>query len=459
MLKRTIQGNAYIHPGRRQNWDKSERYTPGTVHTPRSVDEVVRLVKDCARRQRKLFPIGSLHSWSLQIPRGADFDFLDLREMNQVLTIDEEERVVEAQAGTKVREVNRQLLYLDEPMMLQGTGSTQEQSLAGALSNSTNPYSGGRWTSLSSYAEEIELVDGNGDLRILTDADGDMMKAARVSLGLLGVITRVKLRVHPAFLATRVFRQIDPSTCCQEIDAAIGATDLSAHSVVHTFENNEMRVSTVRPATEQEAVGVDGQSLKEFRAKQTRAHYTLLTPLINLSPRFARHWQRTAHGIGTKVYNDRNQINWSTHIFENDDSIFAMAEFYIPRRRFDEFYAELHRMYRTINDPYIHPWIQFRPQRAVENTLMSPAQGEAHVTALIGSTPLPNKYREGYAAWENFMVSGFEARTHWGCRHVQKSRQLFQSLYGELFDRFVAVRRQLDPNNMFLREPDKIAFR
>jgi FAD/FMN-containing dehydrogenase len=47
-------------------------------------------------------------------------------------------------------------------------------------------------------AMELHIIDGNGDLRIVKRAQqDDEWFAASTSLGLLGIIARIKMRVYP----------------------------------------------------------------------------------------------------------------------------------------------------------------------------------------------------------------------------------------------------------------------
>lgn len=47
-------------------------------------------------------------------------------------------------------------------------------------------------------AQELHIIDGNGDIRIVKrDANDDDWLAASTSLGLLGIIARIKMSVYP----------------------------------------------------------------------------------------------------------------------------------------------------------------------------------------------------------------------------------------------------------------------
>ena len=445
------------HKGFRSNWSNSFSYHPRHVHRPRSREEVVELVQRVADDRGKLYPVGSLHSWGYDLAENDAFAFIDTSLLDRIHSFDAATLEVDVDAGSKLRPVNAFLLKQDPPCALQGTGSTQKQSLAGAMSNSLNPY-GGDWSTFSHYVSEVELVDGRGNVRSLTDRDGDYMRAARVSLGLLGVITRVKLKVGRSYIAVRTYDKLTKEQFLQDVHAVIGNEERVQKEFIFYPDVDEYGVSIIRPATEDEKQGFDSEKHRDFKESRLvpLMQDCLLRPLLEYS-RTASHKWRT---IGPAVYtwttlNDK--VNHLNHIFENEMGHFVMSEYYIPLRLFPKLIEDFPRMYRIINDDYIQAGFKFRPFRQIDNTLVSPMSDEKHVSILY-STLVKSKYKRAFMEMENYLVNEFEARMHWGTEHVQKSKHLFKALYGDAFDRFVSIRRELDPHNIFMREPSMLAF-
>ena len=83
-------------------------------------------------------------------------------------------------------------------LALPNLGDIDAQSVAGAIATGTHG-TGARLPNLSAQVEAVELVLGDGSARELTAADGDLLRAARVGLGALGVVVAVTLRCVPAF--------------------------------------------------------------------------------------------------------------------------------------------------------------------------------------------------------------------------------------------------------------------
>ena len=67
------------------------------------------------------------------------------------------------------------------------------QSIGGAVSTGTHGASLD-WASLSNQVLALTMVMADGALRTFTPKDGFLMRAVRLSVGQLGVITRLRLR-------------------------------------------------------------------------------------------------------------------------------------------------------------------------------------------------------------------------------------------------------------------------
>jgi alditol oxidase len=118
---------------------------------------------------------------------------------------------------------------------LDGTGyalhnlaSLPHISVAGACATATHG-SGDRNGNLASAATAIELVTADGTMKTLSrDADGDAFRGAVVSLGGLGIVTKVTLAVVPAF---EVAQQVYEWLPLADLYANLDEITSSAYSV------------------------------------------------------------------------------------------------------------------------------------------------------------------------------------------------------------------------------------
>ena len=173
------------------NWAGNIRYGTNRLLNIESVDQLQEFVK----KQNSLKALGSRHCFS----RIADnaHQLISLRSMNRMLDIDETEKTVSVEAGITYSKLGPELDR--QGYALHNLASLPDISVAGAIATATHG-SGSKNGNLASAVAEIELVTADGELRTLSrQKDADEFLGAVVHLGALGIVTRVKLDIQPAF--------------------------------------------------------------------------------------------------------------------------------------------------------------------------------------------------------------------------------------------------------------------
>ncbi|MCH2325345.1 MAG: FAD-binding protein [Pseudomonadales bacterium] len=173
------------------NWAGNVRYGTNRLLNIESVDQLQEFVK----KQNSLKALGSRHCFS----RIADnaHQLISLRSMNRMLDIDETEKTVSVEAGITYSKLGPELDR--QGYALHNLASLPDISVAGAIATATHG-SGSKNGNLASAVAEIELVTADGELRTLSrQKDADEFLGAVVHLGALGIVTRVKLDIQPAF--------------------------------------------------------------------------------------------------------------------------------------------------------------------------------------------------------------------------------------------------------------------
>jgi xylitol oxidase len=142
-----------------------------------------------------LKPLGSRHSFS-KIADSPD-NLVSLKEMNKVVSLDKAANTVTVEGGMKYGELAP---YLHQNgYALPNLASLPHIAIAGACSTATHG-SGVKNGNLSTAVSAIEFVNANGDLVVLSkQKDGEQFYGAVVSLGAIGVITKVTLDLQPTF--------------------------------------------------------------------------------------------------------------------------------------------------------------------------------------------------------------------------------------------------------------------
>ena len=178
-----------------EDWAKLISFRPDLVLRPASTDELRRALERIHRGEvgngRVRVP-GSLHSCSKIVVSDA---LLDTAAIPRTLDFEPGDEAVIASANVTLHEFLAELGRRGKSVT--ATGGTDEQTLAGLISTGTAPASARH--ALYELLDWVELLTvdpatGRATERRISRADADF-PAAVCSLGLLGVITRVRFRL------------------------------------------------------------------------------------------------------------------------------------------------------------------------------------------------------------------------------------------------------------------------
>lgn len=202
------------------NWARTERSSDVEWAGPRSEAEVADVLARARRSKHRVRPIGSGHSWSpIAVPERIA---LALSHLSRVIEIDAAARTVRVQAGITLAVLNRALDRVGLAMPI--LGSISAQTVAGAISTGTHGSSLVHGN-LASLLEEIVIVTPAGERRVLARGRDATFDAAAVSLGALGVITEVVLRVCPRFALIGEVEAIPILDVARELDAIAASAE------------------------------------------------------------------------------------------------------------------------------------------------------------------------------------------------------------------------------------------
>ena len=176
------------------NWSGSVQCTPDQVISPSTVDELARLVGLYGRSGRHIRVVGAGHSFTPLVQ--TDDILISLEHLQGLEAIDHEAKTVTVLGGTQLKMLGD--LLFKQGLAQENLGDIDVQSIAGAISTGTHG-TGIQFGTLSTQVVGLTLVTARGDiLECSSDQNPDIFKAAQVSLGMLGVIAKVKLRVVQA---------------------------------------------------------------------------------------------------------------------------------------------------------------------------------------------------------------------------------------------------------------------
>lgn len=185
-----------VPPGGWANWSRNQRVMPTGVVMPGCIDALVDLV---AAGSDPLRPVGAGHSFTPLVV--TDGTVVSLANLTGVVEVDRDDRTAWVRAGTSLRDLSRELAIHD--LAMPNLGDIDSQSIAGAVATATHG-TGAGLPCLSGQVIGVRLLTADGQVREATlDDDADLVRAAQVSLGALGILVEVKLALRDTFRLRR----------------------------------------------------------------------------------------------------------------------------------------------------------------------------------------------------------------------------------------------------------------
>ncbi|HVV06024.1 MAG TPA: FAD-binding protein [Puia sp.] len=171
-----------------RNWAGNIEYSTPHIHHPHSVEAIQTLV----RQLQKCRVLGTRHSFNRIADSGHHLISTD--RLNKVISLDPAAQTVTVEGGIKYGELAP---YLDEKgYALHNLASLPHISVAGSIATATHGSGIGNGN-LATAVTALELVTSDGEIRSIDKKD--LVHAAAVNLGALGVVTKLSLSIQPRY--------------------------------------------------------------------------------------------------------------------------------------------------------------------------------------------------------------------------------------------------------------------
>lgn len=175
-----------------QNWSGVQRAQPSARPMPSNESELVALL---GRTRGEVRVAGAGHSFSALVPTAGTLVSLD--RLSGIVRIDKSAMTATVHAGTRLGTLARALDA--EGLALPNLPDIDAQTLAGAIATGTHG-TGAQLPAVHDGVLGARLVRPDGQVvDLASPRDADALAALRVSLGSLGVVSQLTLRVVPAF--------------------------------------------------------------------------------------------------------------------------------------------------------------------------------------------------------------------------------------------------------------------
>lgn len=416
------------------NWAGDQRCTPARPAAPRDHAELAETLDRASTDGHRVRVAGAGHSFTDTCL--TDGVLLDLSRLNRVLDIDPATGLVRVQAGIRLNAISTALH--EHGLAFPNLGDIDVQTIAGATATGTHG-TGAKLPNISAALHAVELMTADGStVELDARSDPDSWRAARVSVGALGVVTALTLQLVPSFVLEGVERPMPVEEVLADLDSHVEGNDhfefyMFGHSPIAMTKRNNRVELPARPRAK----------VVDWIADILLSNYAfdVLCRVSRRVPALTPYIQRGAAYAGSY----RRQVDYSYRVFASPRLVrFTEMEYAIPRRHSVAAIRAIKRLSAEFGTPMPVEvrWV------AGDDAFLSPATGRD--TCYIAVHMYRGMDYEPYFRACEEVFDEYEGRPHWGKRHFQTAQTL-RPRYPD-WDRFAAVRRRFDPEGRFAND-------
>lgn len=388
------------------NWSGNVSCFPGAVECPGSEADLQDTLARAEHAGVNVRAAGSGHSFAPLC--NTDGVLVNTERLKGVVRVDPERLEATFGAGTRISEVGEKLLEVG--MALENQGDIDEQTLSGSISTGTHG-TGVGFGSLSASVSALRMVLASGEILECSEtSEREMFRAARLSLGLLGVISEITLRVVPAYRLHERTQAASVGECLDRLDA--DQRDHRHYEFYWLPGPDRCAIKTLVPTEDEPR----GEAPAELAPPGTIERYVL-----------------------------PERMGWSHEVFPSERATrFNEMEYAVALADGPDCFLAVRRLMRD-RHPDVAWAVEYRTQRA-DDVYLSPAFGRDVATISVhqaGGLPYAHFFRDAEAVFR-----GYRGRPHWGKVHYLGNRELAGSY--PAWDAFRAVRERLDPGGRFM---------
>jgi L-gulono-1,4-lactone dehydrogenase len=416
------------------DWSGRQHCSPARVLRPATEDELAAGVRAAASDGLVVRPVGSGHSFTpLCVTDGVQ---VDVSLLDRLLDVDEA-GVATAQAGITLHALSAALHQ--HGRALENLGDVDTQTLAGALATGTHG-TGGAFGNLSAPMVGGRLVTADGAVLDVPATDDDLLRAARVSLGALGVMSEVRVQTVPAFRLHKV-EEVRPLTeVLEDLDELVAGRD---HVELYALPWSSRSLLLRSRRTDEPA------------APPPRWRTWLTDELVNntglgLLQRTGVRFPAANPTLGRLtglLASGSSRLDDSHRVFASNRRVrFTESEWALPRAAVAEAVRAVLALIERDRMPVTFP-IEVRVA-AEDDALLSTASGRP--SAYVAVHQFAGADDTAYFTEVERVMLAMDGRPHWGKKHRAGADMLAPRYPG--WHRFQAVRDRLDPVGVFTND-------
>ena len=406
-----------------KNWAGNLQYSTSNIHYPTSVEEVQLLIK----RFDKVKALGSRHCFN--DIADSKFALIGMEKMNKVVSINKSAAEVTIEGGMNYGQLSP---YLESNgFALHNLASLPHISVAGACTTATHG-SGVKNANLSTSVTALEFVAADGTVHNLTKKENrEKFLGAVVSLGAIGVITKVTLALVPSFqMRQYVFEELPLAELSSNF-AKIMSAGYSV-SLFTDWQKNSVNEVWVKLRPEE---NFDGRN-QFFGAKPVNKN---VHPIIELSAENCTEQM----GVPGVWYERLPHFKMG---FTPSSGKELQAEYFVPARNAVDAIMAIQRMGKEISP---HLFISEIRTIAADNLWLSPAHGQDMVAIHF-------TWKQEWSAVSKLLpkieqeLAPYNVKPHWG-KLFSVPKSVLAARYARMND-FKALAQEYDPKGKFVND-------
>ena len=417
------------------NWAGNQSCAPTSIRRPTTEDELISLVKAAAVQGTRVKCVGAGHSFT---PIACtDGVLVDLSGYGRVVGHDAEARTVTVQAGMSLHTLCDELDQ--RGLALENMGDIAYQSIAGATATATHG-TGWHFGNISSRIVGLRLITGDGSVIDATPADNpEVLAAARVGLGALGIVSTVTLQAVKAFRLHAIEEPVRVDEVLADFDGFMSSADhVEFYWVPHTgWALTKRNRRTDEPAAPR---GRAKELIDDLLLPNVA--FGALCRVGRRKPSWIPRMAKILPATGRVEYTDR-----SDRVFTSPRKVkFYEMEYGIPRDAIPE---ALNRVRGLVDEAGIQ--LSFPVEVRVvapDDIPLSTAQGRA--TGYIAVHVYQGTPYDTYFQGVERIMDSYDGRPHWGKMHFQGHEALAERY--PRWDEFQSIRGRLDPEGRFTNQ-------
>lgn len=414
------------------NWAREQFCSPSAIVRPTSEAELAEVVARAAQRGERVRAVGTGHSFT--DCACTDGVMIDMTGLQRVIGADPASGLVTIEGGATVHALGPQLA--ERGLGLENQGDIDAQSITGATATATHG-TGARFANLSARIVSLRLVTASGD--VLTLSEGDDYLAARVSIGALGVISQVILKVVPLYTLRRRDKLRALAETLERLDQDVDGND---HFEFFVFPYADTALTRITRRSDERPTPTPTWK-RRLREDFENAGLSLICRTGRRFPAAAPRLNR----LMTSLMSASTVQDRAYRVYATERKVrFTEMEYAIPREHAREAIQRVIDLVRRRSLPIMFPLeVRFS---APDDAFLSTAHGRD--TCYIAVHQYTGMEFETYFRAVEAIMDEYAGRPHWGKRHYQTADTL-RERYPD-WDRFIAVRDRLDPDRVFLND-------